>query len=164
MKKLIISLLLFAAAGTFVLWYLFHDRDKAEILKNLNSFCEMVNKVPGEAPAVSALKTARADRIFAGKIKIVSVSPDRNMETTAGEFAIQTAMLRKYCERLYLHYTLDALDINGDDAHGHCTFTLTGKAAGKDEFTEVRLVEAVWQKINGKWLITSLNIAPVMQK
>ena len=86
------------------------------------------------------------------------------METTAGEFAVQTAMLRKYCERLHMQYSLDALHINGDDASGQCTFTITGRAAGKDEFTEVRLVEAVWQKIDGKWLITSLHIAPVIQK
>ena len=165
-RKLCIFSVLLAAAGIAAYFFFFAEKEESKIKRAFGELSATVRKSGNEGMLVSLEKAKTASKFFDEicTLKLENI-PQGVGRMSRDNIASNTAMLRKYFDRMDISFYDMEIFVESDGAEARMTFTavFNGSGSGR-KVEEPREMDAELVKKGGRWLIRSLAFREVIQK
>ncbi len=165
-KWCILSVLLLIAAGAAACFFLFAEKEESKIKRSFGELSATVRKNGNEGMLVSLEKAKTASKFFDEfcALKLENI-PQGVGRMSRDNIASNTAMLRKYFDRMDISFYDMEVFVEPDGAEARMSFTAVFKGSGSGRSVEEpREMDAELVKKSGRWLIRSLAFREVIQK
>lgn len=145
-------------------WIFFHDREERLLRAMVAELEDMSAKKRGRSNALALLDAATPERVFAREVQIISDRPSIDRTMRAKEIGQFMVAMKKNCATAELSFSIETITVDGTSATITGNAFLSGTSSRGETFREARNVELTCSKHDGKWKISRIKAAAVIEK
>ena len=169
MKRIFpVAVAVIAAAAVFSgIWFFFRDSDEKRIRRTLTELCDMGSKSSGENPAVSALKSNRADHVFAPKCHFDFGLNAMDGVLTPTEIGARLLRIRSMFQWIKLDFSDLSVSVAGEEARVFFSGSLKGRIqhGNAGEVDEIREIDGeLARQPDGRWKFIRMSFRQILEK